>query len=89
MIIEEKDFILTCNQGYCWDLELLQTIKPKGKPERQEFQIEGYSMPLERCLQHIVNYRLNKKQDTYSLKEYLQYYKEEVNNIKKLIKNED
>ena len=40
MTIEEKDFKLTCCQGYCWDLELLQTIKPKGKPERQEFQIE-------------------------------------------------
>lgn len=86
MIIEETDFKLTCNQGYCWDLELLQTIKPKDKPERQEFQIKGYSMPLERCLQHIVNYRLNKKQTVYSLKEYLNSYKQEIEKLKDLVK---
>ena len=39
MIIEEKDFKLIpiSESSNFFDLELLYTIKPKGKEERQEF----------------------------------------------------
>lgn len=40
MTIEESDFKLAYT-GVLWDLELLNTFRPKGKPKRKEFQIEG------------------------------------------------
>lgn len=52
MVIEEADFRLTSEvSDYFWDLELLYTVRPKGKPERQEFKNAGYGMPLESCFQ--------------------------------------
>lgn len=87
MIIEEADFKLTSSQGLSWDLELLKTVKPKGKPERQEFQIEGYGMSLERCIKKVINYRLDLKKEVYSLKEYIEAYKEESNKLEHLLKN--
>lgn len=85
MVIEEQDFRLTYITGCLWDLELLQTIKPKSKPERQEFQIEGYGIPMENCIQRIIHYRLNEKQETYSLKEFLDNYKLELNKLSNLL----
>ena len=87
MIIEESDFRMTSCSGNLWDLELLQTVKPKGKPERQEFQIEGYGISLENCLKYIVNYRLSKKQDVYSLKQYIKDYKKELTKLEELTKD--
>ena len=54
MIIEESDFRLTESSGPFWDLELLYTVKPKGKPERQEFKDAGYGMTLEHCIKRII-----------------------------------
>ena len=87
MNIEENDFRMTFCTGNLWDLELLQTVKPKGKPERQEFQIEGYGMSLENCMKAIINYRLSKKQDVYSLQSYIKEYKEELSKLKELFKD--
>lgn len=87
MVIEEQDFRLTSCQGYCWDLELLQTVRPKGKPERQEFQVEGYGMSLDSCMRRIINYRIANKKDVYSLKEYFDEFKKETNKLEELLKN--
>ena len=62
MVIEEKDFKLTSDTGIFWDLELLHTIRPKGKPERQEFAIEGYGLSLPNCMKRIINYFFVKKE---------------------------
>ena len=88
MIIEESDFkmIPVDDTGVFWDLELLHTIKPKGKPERQEFKESGYGMRFSTCLQKIVNYRLSKKKDVITLKEYIQGYIKELNEFKILLK---
>lgn len=86
MVIEEKDFKMTNSEGGLWDLELLHTVRPKGKPSREEFQIEGYGMTILNCLKKIINYRLSKKQDVYTLKEYLRDYKKELDEIKELFK---
>ena len=76
MFIEEEDFRLY-NDGESdhWDLELLRTVRPKGKPERQEFQIVGYGYSFPNALKVIANYRISMKKDTYTLKEYMQDYK--------------
>lgn len=79
MVIEENDFRLT-NDGMSthWDLELMRTVRPRGKPEREEWSDPLYGVPLERAIKIIINYKLNKKQDTYSLEEYLNSYKEQL-----------
>ncbi|MDY2736698.1 hypothetical protein [Intestinibacter sp.] len=87
MVIEEEDFILTPCQGLRWDLELLQTVKPKGKPERKEFQVEGYGMSLDSCMKKIINHRVAEKKEVYSLKEYFEEYKKELNKLECLLKN--
>lgn len=88
MVIEQEDFRLT-NDGLSshWDLEVLKTIRPKGGPERQEFQIIGYGYSLDNALRVIINYRLAKKKDVYTLKEYLQDYKTVKDSLTNLLKN--
>ena len=86
MIIEEEDFRMELSSGNSWDLELLKVVKPKGKPERNEFKTEGFGMSLERCLQIIINYRLGKRKDVYSLQEYVNEYKKEIKNLKEMFK---
>lgn len=88
MTIEQEDFRLTNDgQSAHWDLEVLKTIRPKSGPERQEFQIIGYGYPLESALAVIINYRLSKKKDVYTLKEYLQDYKIVKDSLTNLLKN--
>ena len=87
MVIEEKDFKLTSDTGIFWDLELLHTIRPKGKPERQEFAIEGYGLSLPSCMKRIINYRLSNKKEVYNLKEFLSEYVRESNELKTILKD--
>lgn len=87
MTIEQEDFRLTNDgQSNYWDLELLKTIRPKNSPERQEFQVIGYGYAFENALKVIINYRLSKKKDVYTLKEYLQDYKTERDQLTNLLK---
>lgn len=87
MVIEEKDFKITSDTGIFWDLELLHTIRPKGKPERQEFTIEGYGLSLTNCMKRIINYRLSNKKEVYNLKEFLNEYVRESNELKTILKD--
>lgn len=88
MIIEHSDFRLT-NDGMSshWDLELMRTVRPRGKPEREEWSDPLYGMPLERAIKIIINYRLNKKKDVYTLQEYLHEYKDQLNLLNKTLEN--
>ena len=85
MLIEEEDFRLY-NDGESdfWDLELLKTVRPKGKPERQEFQIVGYGYSFPNALKVIANHRISMKKDVCTLQEYIQDYKEITDSLTKL-----
>lgn len=86
MIIEESDFRMTSGASdYFWDLELLYTIRPKGKPERQEFKDAGYGMTLETCIRKIIHHRVSNKQDVSTFKEYAQNFIEERNKFIEVI----
>lgn len=86
MVIEENDFRMTSGvSDHFWDLELLYTVRPKGKPERQEFKDAGFGMPLETCIKKVIHHRISNKRDVSTLKEYIQDYKEEVNRLKELL----
>lgn len=86
MVIEEADFRMTSGASdYFWDLELLYTVRPKGKPERQEFKDAGFGMPLETCIRRVVHHRIANKRDVGTLKEYVQDYREEVKRLEELL----
>ena len=72
MIIEESDFRLipVKESGLLFDLELLKVINKGKENERTE-------------LKYIANARINAKyNDSISLKQYLQEYKDIINSIK-------
>jgi hypothetical protein len=87
MIIEEKDFKLELNPiNTKFDLYLLQVVNAKNEEKRrEEFQLEGYGMSLETCFRYIINYRIDKKHDILSLREYVLAYKKEKEDIANIL----
>ena len=88
MIIEESDFKLEYDEASNWfDLYLLHIVNPKDADKRrEEFKIAGYGMPLDSALRRIINYRLEKKFEVLTLKQYLKEYRDELSRIEQIIK---
>ena len=86
MIIEEKDFRLTpvSESSPMFDLELLYTVRPKGKEARQEFKNVAYGISLESALKKIIQYRVSCKHDTIDLATYLKEFRNELDSLKAL-----
>ena len=61
-----------------WDLYLLRKVNSKTNP-REEFQKEGYGMPLDSAIGRIIRYAINSKygkDEITTLKEYLNVFKQ-------------
>lgn len=61
-----------------WDLYLLRKVNSKTNP-REEFQLEGYGMPLDSAISRIIRYAINSKygkDEITTLKEYLNVFKQ-------------
>lgn len=61
-----------------WDLYLLRKVNSKTNP-REEFQLEGYGMPLDSAIGRIIRYAINSKHgkdEITTLKEYLNVFKQ-------------
>ena len=61
-----------------WDLYLLRKVNSKTNP-REEFQLEGYGMPLDSAIGRIIRYAINSKSgkdEITTLKEYLNVFKQ-------------
>lgn len=88
MIIEEKDFRLipVSDSSIAFDLELLYTIRPKGKEERQEFKNVAYGISLSSAIKKIAQYRVscNHKDESVKLLAYLTEFKEALDSLRKL-----
>lgn len=91
MIIEEKDFRLIpiSDDSPIFDLELLYTIRPKGKEPRQEFKNAAYGINLESAIKKIVQYKVasKHKDEAITLSTYLSEFKQELDTIRKLCGN--
>ena len=89
MVIEEKDFKLIpiSDSDLFFDLELLYTVRPRGGEPRQEFKPSGYGIGLEWAIRKIAHYRVyNKhKEEAIKLVTYFKAYKQELDNLKKLL----
>ena len=93
MKIEEEDFIIeqTSDTSFFFDLEIKVLVKEKIKGkvtgnESYKFKKAGYGMPLENCIKKIVLNRLNRKQEVYSLKEFMKEYKLITKEVEDLFK---
>ena len=65
------------NSTLC-DLYLLRKVNSKTNP-REEFQLEGYGMPLDSAIGRIIRYAINSKygkDEITTLKEYLNVFKQ-------------
>lgn len=85
MVIEESDFRLipVKESGLLFDLELLKVINKGKENERTEFKNIAYGVTIESALKYIANARINAKyNDSISLKQYLQEYKDIINSIR-------
>ena len=61
-----------------WDLYLLRKANSKTNP-REEFELEGYGMPLDSAIGRIIRYAINSKygkDEITTLKEYLNVFKQ-------------
>ena len=70
-----------------WDLYLLRKVNSKTNP-REEFQLEGYGMPLDSAIGRIIRYAINSKygkDEITTLKEYLNVFKQIKEEIYKVV----
>ena len=83
MKIAESDFelIQPNESAHYWDLYLLKTIKPKIGPEREELTLDAYGVPLDLAIRKIAAFRMNKRYDSLTMKEYLKNYREIIDDL--------
>lgn len=88
MVIEEKDFRLIpmSDSSLKFDLELLYTVRPKGKEARQEFKNVAYGISLEYAIKKIAHYRVSLKHENeaITLLTYFQEFMRELDSLKTL-----
>lgn len=89
IVIEEKDFkmVQSSKTGPFFDLFLPYTVNAGKDNERTEMRLSGYGHSFEYCIDLLVKIRMAKKQEVYTLKEYMETYMKEVEEIKKLIQH--
>lgn len=88
MKIEGEDFLMEYDEG-CnkFDLSIMYVKNAKNPEKRsEELKLYGYGMTMESCIRKIINYRLSKTKDIYSLQEYIKEYRKEIDKIHNLIK---
>lgn len=78
-----KDFKITkLKDSYFYNLEKMETINGKdGK--RQEYKINSNGIPFHVCIEKIVDYELRNLDGVYTINEYLDIYKNLVNELSK------
>lgn len=89
IVIEEKDFkmVQSNKTGPFFDLFLPYTVNEGKNNERTEMKLSGYGHSFEYCIDLLIKIRVSKKQKVYTMKEYMETYIKEVDEIKKLIQH--
>lgn len=89
IVIEEKDFkmVQSSKTGPFFDLFLPYTVNAGKDNERTEMRLSGYGHSFEYCIDLLIKIRVSKKQEVYTMKEYMETYMKEVDEIKKLIQH--
>lgn len=86
MIIEDQDFrIEKLKDCEFYDLSFLKIINEGKDNEREEFQVVAHGLPIDNCIKRVIDYRMRDEEGVYTLSEYLEKYKELVDEFAKLI----
>jgi hypothetical protein len=82
MVIEGKDYkIEKVNDSEFYNLSMLSVINKGTDKEREEFKIISYGIPFEVCIKKIADYRLRNIEGTYTLKEYIEKFKDIIKEL--------
>jgi hypothetical protein len=87
MIIEEDDFKLyPVKDSYRFNLDVKYVVNAGKDNEHSEFKTIAYGISLENAIKYIIAYKLDNKHldKSITLKEYLQEYKEMMQELHKL-----
>lgn len=89
IVIEEKDFkmVQSSKTGPFFDLFLPYIVNAGKDNERTEMRLSGYGHSFEYCIDLLIKIRVSKKQEVYTMKEYMETYMKEVDEIKKLVQH--
>ena len=89
IVIEEKDFkmVQSSKTGPFFDLFLPYTVNAGKDNERTEMRLSGYGHSFEYCIDLLIKIRVAKKQEVYTMNEYMETYMKEVDEIKKLVQH--
>ena len=89
MIIEEEDFKLEyLDEFNCFDVYTLKVINAKdASKRREEFEIVAYGVSFESAMKRIINYRVSKKADTFTPRQYINEFKQERESLLELYGN--
>ena len=89
IVIEEKDFkmVQSSKTGPFFDLFLPYTVNAGKDNERTEMKLSGYGHSFEYCIDLLVKIRIAKKQEIYTMKEYMETYMKEIDEVKKLVQH--
>ena len=89
IVIEEKDFkmVQSSKTGPFFDLFLPYTVNAGKDNERTEMRLSGYGHSFEYCIDLLVKIRIAKKQEIYTMKEYMETYMKEIDEVKKLVQH--
>lgn len=89
MEIVEKDFKLKPidDNSPFFDVELLYTVKPRGREPRLEFKNVAYGCSLENAIKKVAHYRVccNHKEESIRLMTYFKEFKSELDSLKNLL----
>lgn len=85
IILKDLDFEMEqVKKTPFFDLKM-QTVINAGKAnERTEMKLVGYGMPFETCIEHVVSYKLNSLDKTFSIVEYIIEYEKIVKSLLEL-----
>jgi hypothetical protein len=90
LTIKDKEFEMVQVKGTpFFNLSILTPINLGKENERMEMKLLGYGLPFETCLQTMVSIKLSHKEDTCTVLEYISLYKATVEEISKLISEEE
>ena len=91
IVIKEKDFemIQSSKTGSFFNLYLPYTVNEGKDNERTEMRLSGYGHSFEHCVDLLIKKRLISRSETYTMKDYMNAYMKEIEEIKKLVQHVD
>ena len=91
LVIREEQFemVQTSKSGPFFDLSVPTVINAGKDNERTELKLIGHGLPFEVCIKHITGLKMADKDGVYTVQQYIERYKEVVNEVSKLFKVEE